>query len=51
MRKNKFEVQTSAGKVMASVFWVIEGVLLAEFFKRGATINSERYVQTFRKLK
>ena len=36
---------------MASVFWDIEGVLLAEFLKGGATINSERYVQTLKKLK
>jgi hypothetical protein len=40
--RKKFKVQTSAGKVMASVFWVIEGILLAEFLKRGVTINSER---------
>jgi len=51
MKENKFKVQTSAGKIMANVFCVTEGILLPEFLKRGVTINSERYVQTFRKLK
>jgi uncharacterized membrane protein YwzB len=51
MRENKFKVQMSAGKFVASVFWAIEGIMLAEFLKRGVTVNSERYVQTFSKLK
>ena len=51
MRQNKLEVQFSEGKVMATVFRVTEGVLLAGFLKRGATIDPERYVQKFRKLK
>jgi hypothetical protein len=49
--QKKFKVQTSAGKVMASVFWDSEGILLVEFLERGATINSQRYVQTLKKLK
>ena len=36
---------------MASVFGDSEGVLLAEYLKRGATGKSERYVQTLKKLK
>jgi hypothetical protein len=36
-------VQTSAGKVTASVFWDIEGILSVEFLEGGAEINSERY--------
>jgi histone-lysine N-methyltransferase SETMAR len=44
-RKKKFKVQTSAGKVMASIVWESEGNLLVEFLDRGALINSERYVQ------
>jgi hypothetical protein len=51
MKKNKFKVQTSEGKVMASVFWDSEGILLVEFLKRGDTVNSERHVQTLKKLK
>jgi len=42
---------TPACKVVASIFWDSEGVLLAECLKRGATVNSERYVQTLKKLK
>jgi len=44
-------VQISTGKVMASVLWDCEGIFLVKFMKRGATINQEQYVQTFRKLK
>jgi hypothetical protein len=33
------------------VFWDSEGILLVEFLERGATINSEQYVQTLKKLK
>jgi len=40
MRGNKFKVQTSADKIMAGVFWESEGILLGEFLKRGATVNS-----------
>jgi hypothetical protein len=48
---NKFKVQTSTGKVMASVLWDSEGTLLVEFLKRGATFSSEQYVPTLRKFK
>jgi hypothetical protein len=51
MRKNKFKEQTSAGKVMAGVFSYNEGILLEESLKRGATVNSERYVRTLKKMK
>jgi hypothetical protein len=33
---------------MAGVFWESEGTM--EFLERGATINSERYVETLQKL-
>jgi hypothetical protein len=51
MRENKFKVQTYAGKVMAGVLWDSEGILLGKFPKRGATVNSERYERTLKKLK
>jgi hypothetical protein len=44
-------VQDSAGKIMATECGESEGILLEEFLKRRATINSERYVQTLTKLK
>jgi Transposase. len=50
MREYKCEAQTSAGKVMATIFWVNEGILLMEFLKKGTTINSGTYVQTLQKL-
>jgi len=51
IRENKFMAQTSAGQVMASVFWDDEGILLMESLKRGATIDSETYVQKLKMLK
>jgi hypothetical protein len=41
MREGKFKVQTSASDVMVSIFWDSEGILLAVFLKRGATIQSD----------
>jgi hypothetical protein len=41
MRHKNFKVQTSAGNVMAGVFWDSEGILIEEFLKRGATVKSE----------
>ena len=41
--KKKLNVQTSAGKVMASVFWDSEGISSVEFLEGGAKINSEQY--------
>jgi hypothetical protein len=40
-RENKFQVQSSVGKVMASIFCVTEGIFLLEILYTGATINSE----------
>jgi hypothetical protein len=51
MRENNLKVKSSACKVMAIVFWDTEGLLLVEFLKRGATLNSDQYVQTLKKLK
>ena len=41
--KKKFKTQASAGKVMCTVFW--------DFLEPGATVNSDRYVETLTKLK
>jgi len=43
--QEKFKLQTFVHKVGPSVFWNSEGTLLVEFFERGATFNSEWYVQ------
>ena len=50
-RVKKFKSQCSAGKIMATVFWDIEGVILVGFMPKGSTINSDVYIDTLRKLK
>jgi hypothetical protein len=51
IREKKWKVQTAICQVMASVLWDSEGILLVELLKRSATISSEQYVQTLKKLK
>ncbi|GFR64094.1 histone-lysine N-methyltransferase SETMAR [Elysia marginata] len=46
----KFNVVVFARKVVLSVFWDSEGIVLIEFLKQGNTINSEWYIPTLRKL-
>jgi histone-lysine N-methyltransferase SETMAR len=48
--KKKFKAAPSAGKIMATIFWDSEGLLLVNIMPRGATINSEAYVKTLKKL-
>jgi hypothetical protein len=48
---NKFKTKACAKKVMLTVFWNSEGVLLTDFLENGATVNSERYIETLRSLK
>ena len=47
----KFKTGPSAGKVMATIFWDKDGILLVDFLEPGRTINSDRYIQALRKLK
>jgi len=51
IREKKLRVQTTICEVVASVLWDSEGMLLVEFLKSGATISSEQYVQTLKKVK
>ena len=39
----KFRLQRSAGKVMATVFWDIKGVLLLDFLERNHTVTDQHY--------
>ena len=39
--EKRFKMQTSAGEVMAIVFWDSERILLLESLKRSAEINPE----------
>ena len=43
LRPKKFRVQKSAGKVLASIFWDQDGILLNDYLPKGQTINSEYY--------
>jgi hypothetical protein len=47
----KFKTQASAGKVMLTAFWDVNGAFLANFMERGTTINSERYIESLNRLK
>jgi hypothetical protein len=50
-REKKWKAQTAVCQVMATVLWDSEGIMLVEFRKRSATISSEQYVHTLKKLK
>jgi hypothetical protein len=49
--ENKFMAHIFESTVMTTVFWDIEGNWLVDVLKEDATINSERCVQTVKKLK
>ena len=38
------KMQTSAGKVLAFIFWDAQGILLIDYLEKGRTINSEYYI-------
>lgn len=44
----KFKTKDSAGKVMWTVFWNSEGVVLSDLLQKGATVNSENYTETIK---
>lgn len=50
-RPKKFKSQKSAGKIMATVFWDAQGLILVDFLPKGETINSEAYIETLQKLR
>lgn len=48
----KFKVVPSAGKVMATIFWECEGILLIDYYKdKGGTITGHYYVNILRQLR
>ncbi|GBM26680.1 Mariner Mos1 transposase [Araneus ventricosus] len=49
-RLRKARQTLSARKLMVTVFWDAQGILLIEFKTRGATINSKVYFRTLKKL-
>ena len=50
-RPQKFRVQKSAGKVLASIFWDQGGILLIDYLPKGQTINAEYYSSLLVQLK
>jgi len=47
----KFRVQKSAGKVLASIFWDQDSILLTDYLPKGQTINAEYYSSLLVQLK
>ena len=47
----KFRTQPSAGKIMATVFWDSEGILLVDYMPPKTTITGDAYVAVLRNLK
>jgi hypothetical protein len=41
----KYKTKASAGKIMLTVFLYFEGVVLNYFLEKGATVNSENYIE------
>jgi len=39
----KFKSQPSAGKIMLTLFWDMEGAILVHFTPKGETVNSQNY--------
>ena len=51
LHPKKFRVQKSAGKVLASIFWAQDGILLIDYLPNGQTINTEYYSSLLVQLK
>ena len=47
----KFKTQASVGKIMLTVFWNSERIVLTEFLEKQTTINSQHYIETLTALK
>ena len=46
----KARTQASAGKVMATIFWDVEGILLIDYLPKKTTITGNYYVEVLRRL-
>lgn len=47
----KFKVTMSAGKVMATVFWDNQGVIMTNYLQKGSTVTGEYYTTELRQLR
>ena len=50
-KRKKFKQTFSTRKIMCTIFWDRQGVLLVEFLPQGTTINSAVYCETLKKLR
>jgi len=50
-RLQKFRVQKSPGKILASIFWDQDGILLIDYLSKGQTINAKYYSSLLVQLK
>jgi len=50
-RPKKFRVQKSAGKVLSSIFWDQDGILLIDYLPKGQTIDAKFYSSLLVQLK
>ena len=49
--QKKAKVVSSAGKVMASVFWDAKGIVFIDYLEKGRTINGEYYAALLKQLR
>ena len=47
----KFKRDYSAGKVMALIFWEIQGTIMIEYIEQGRMINGAYYIAKLRRLR
>ena len=47
----KFKVTSSSKKVMASVFWDRDGVIMIDYLEKGSTVNGQYYASELRRLR
>jgi len=50
-KRKKFKQMISTRKIMSTIFWDRQGVLLVEFLPQGTTINSSVYCEILKKLR
>lgn len=50
-RPIKFKATKSTQKVMTTIFWDTQGIVLIDFLEMRTTVNSDSYIETLKKLK
>ena len=50
-RSQKYRVQKSTGKILVSIFWDPDGILLIDYLPKGQTINAEYFSSLLVQLK